>query len=53
MADYENLDFDEAAKCIKENYIMKVIDFMNGKSARVVSNKEYMKVYGIVMNQCD
>lgn len=26
---------------------------MKGESARVVSNKEYMRVYGIVMNQCD
>ena len=26
---------------------------MKGQSARVVSNKEYVRVYGIVMNQCD
>jgi len=30
-----------------------VLDFMEGKSARVVSNKEYLKVYGVVMAQCD
>jgi hypothetical protein len=27
-----------------------VKDFMHGNSARVVANKEYMRVYGIMMN---
>lgn len=26
---------------------------MSGESARVVTNREYMRVYNIVMNQCD
>lgn len=42
-----------AANIIKEHYINKVLAFMKGDSARVVSNKEFMRVYDIVMNQCD
>jgi cullin 1 len=53
MSDHEYLDYAEASKQIKEGYIDKVIAFMKGQSARVVSNKEYVRVYGIVMNQCD
>lgn len=53
MSDQEYLDYEEAAKQIRDSYINKVLAFMKGESARVVSNKEYMRVYGIVMNQCD
>jgi hypothetical protein len=38
MSDHEYLDYTQAAKKIKEGYINKVIAFMNGDSARVVSN---------------
>lgn len=53
MAETEYLDFDEASMQIRDCYITKVREFMNNVSARVVSNKEYMRVYNIVMNQCD
>lgn len=54
MADGEEyLDFESAAAQIRDCYINKVRDFMNGLSSRVVANKEYMRVYGIMMNQCD
>jgi hypothetical protein len=45
--------FEEAAQNIKEKYIDKALDYMAGKSTKMVSNKEYMRVYAIVMAQCD
>ena len=53
MADNEFPDFDVAAKRIKDDYIVQVLNFMNGRSQRVVPSSQYMRVYGIVMNQCD
>jgi hypothetical protein len=51
--DLEILSYTKAEIVIQNDYINKVLAFMEGKSARVVSNKEYLKVYGVVMAQCD
>jgi hypothetical protein len=51
--DLEILSYPKAEVLIQNDYINKVLAFMEGKSARVVSNKEYLKVYGVVMAQCD
>jgi hypothetical protein len=47
--DVEMLSYDKAKTVIENDYISKVLDFLEGKSTRVVSNKEYLKVYGVVM----
>jgi hypothetical protein len=52
-SDLAYCSFEEAEKVIKSEYIDKVLDFMSGKSARVVSNKQYIDVYQVVMHQCD
>lgn len=38
---------------INENYVKKLLEFLRGESKRVTTNKEYMKVYQLIIYQCD
>lgn len=45
--------FADAERFIQTNYVDKVLAFLSGESARLTSNKEYMKVHDVVLYQCD
>ena len=47
MAEFAN--FAEAEKFIQENYVDKVLAFLRGESDRVVCNKDYMKIYNLML----
>ena len=51
MAEFAN--FAEAEKFVQENYVDKVLAFLRGDSTRVASNSDYMKVYNLMLYQCD
>lgn len=38
---------------INENYVKKLLEFLRGESNRVTTNREYMKVYQLIIYQCD
>ena len=46
-------DLQEALQFIQENYVDRIQDFLSGKATRVVTNKEYMRIYDTVQHQCD
>ena len=47
------LKFNEAVEIIRDDYVKKLFSFLRGDSQRVQSPTEFMKVYQIVMYQCD
>ena len=47
MTEYTN--FAEAEKFVQENYVDKVLAFLRGESDRVVYNKDYMKIYNLML----
>ena len=40
-------------RTIKQGYIDRIVNFLNGKATRVVNNQEFMQIYEIIVNQCD
>lgn len=38
---------------IKTCYIDRIVSFLDGSSERVVNNKEFVRIYQIIVNQCD
>ena len=44
---------EQLAEYIGEQYIDKVIDYIKGVRASIVTSKEYMQIYNYVIEQCD
>ena len=44
---------DQCKAFIHENYVDKLLKFLRGESNRVTTNVEYMKVYQLIIYQCD
>jgi cullin 1 len=40
-------------RTIKQGYIDRIVNFLNGQASRVVNNQEFMQIYEIIVNQCD
>lgn len=53
QVDDVNMSFDKAKQLIQTNYVDKVIAFLRKEAKRGATNSEFMKVYEVVMNQCD
>ena len=49
----EIANFPDAERFIQTNYVDKVLAFLNGTSDRVTNNSDYMKVYNLMLYQCD
>lgn len=49
----EDIPLDQCKAFIHENYVDKLLKFLRGESNRVTTNVEYMKVYQLIIYQCD
>lgn len=49
----EDIPLDQCKAFINENYVDKLLKFLRGESNRVTTNVEYMKVYQLIIYQCD
>ena len=48
-----DVPLDQCKRFISDNYVNKLLLFLRGESNRVTTNKEYMKVYQLIIYQCD
>ena len=49
----EDIPMEQCKAFIHENYVDKLLKFLRGESMRVTTNVEYMKVYQLIIYQCD
>jgi hypothetical protein len=49
----DDLTYDQARNLIQKDYVDKVFGFLRGELKSVAKSKEYVKVYEVVMHQCD
>ena len=49
----EDLRLEDCKDFINKNYVEKLLKFLRGEANRVASNQEYMKVYQVIIYQCD
>ena len=49
----DEVPLEQCKAFIYENYVEKLLKFLRGESKRVTTNKEYMKVYQMIIYQCD
>ena len=53
MADENIVPLEQCKDFINANYVSKLLAFLNGNSQRVTTHAEYMKVYSLIIWQCD
>ena len=51
--DIVDINIDECRQFIADNYVTKLLKYLRGEAAIVSSNKEFMKVYQVIIYQCD
>ena len=44
-----DVPLDQCKRFISDNYVNKLLLFLRGESNRVTTNKEYMKVYQLII----
>ena len=49
----EDIPLSACQEFIYKNYVEKLLKFLRGESMRVATNQEYMKVYQLIIWQCD
>lgn len=49
----EDIGIEFSKAFINEKYVDKLLKFLRGESKRVTTNAEYMKVYQLIIFQCD
>ena len=49
----EEIYLEDCKAFINDNYVQKLLAFLRNESKRVASNAEYMKVYQVIIYQCD
>ena len=49
----EEIDIGECKRFIYDNYVGKLLRFLRGEVSRVANNMEFMKVYQVIIYQCD
>ena len=53
MADENIVPLEQCKEFINTNYVSKLLAFLSGSSLRVTTHAEYMKVYSLIIWQCD
>ena len=49
----EEIPLEECKRFIAQHYVDKLLKFLRGDAQRVTTNQEYMKVYQLIIYQCD
>ena len=49
----EEIRIDECRQLINDNFVSKLLGYLRGDSLKVSTNEEYMKVYQLIIFQCD
>ena len=49
----EDIALEDCKAFINRHYVEKLLQFLRGDSHRVTTNQEYMKVYQLIIFQCD
>ena len=53
MADDGVVPLEQCKDFIYNNYVGKLLQFLRGEVTRVTTHAEYMKVYSLIIWQCD
>ena len=48
-----DINIDECRQFIADNYVTKLLRYLHGDATSVSSKKEFMKVYQVIIYQCD
>ena len=49
----EDINIEECKQFINDNYISKLLKYLRGEAVTVSTNREFMKVYQVIIYQCD
>jgi len=49
----EEIQLSDCKEFINTHFVSKLLDYLRGGSMRVTTNAEYMKVYQLIIYQCD